>query len=96
MTNDGTAFKKCKGEIRQMSRDRFFQTLRNGEKMLRPWMMYSPSKISLYCFCCRLFAQGSKEQLLKIKSPSRRARMESSSLHGVQPMQRTGSQNSPK
>ena len=30
--NDGTVFKKCKGEIRKMYRDWFFQTLRNGEK----------------------------------------------------------------
>ena len=37
----------------------FFQTLWNGEKMLRTWIIYSP-KNSLYYFCCRLFAQGSK------------------------------------
>ena len=61
MRNDSTVFKKCNGEIRNMSHDLlFFQTLRNGEKMLRTWMIYSPFKNSLYCFCCWLFAQASK------------------------------------
>ena len=44
-----------KGETRKLDRDWFFQILPNGEKLLRSWMVYSPSKKSIYCFCCKLF-----------------------------------------
>ncbi|KAK5647820.1 hypothetical protein RI129_002712 [Pyrocoelia pectoralis] len=27
----------------------------NGEKVRRTWMCYSPTRKSLFCFCCRLF-----------------------------------------
>lgn len=40
---------------RRLTRDWFYRTLPNGEKVLRTWMAYSPSKSSLFCFCCRLF-----------------------------------------
>lgn len=46
---------KAKGETRKLSQDWFFQILPNGEKLLRSWMVYSPSKKSIYCFCCKLF-----------------------------------------
>lgn len=42
-------------ENRSLSRNWFFKKLRNDENILRSWMLYSPSKESLYCFCCRLF-----------------------------------------
>ncbi|XP_070406261.1 zinc finger MYM-type protein 5-like [Nothobranchius furzeri] len=29
----------------------------NGEKIKRTWLMYSPKRDSLYCFCCKLFSQ---------------------------------------
>lgn len=44
-----------KGSARKLTRDWFFRKLPNGEKMLRSWMVYSPSKSSLFCFCCKLF-----------------------------------------
>lgn len=47
--------KTNKGETRKLTRDWFFQIMSNGEKMLRSWMVYSPSKKSIYCFCCKLF-----------------------------------------
>lgn len=46
---------KAKGETRKLNRDWFFQILPNGEKLLRSWMVYSLSKKSIYCFCCKLF-----------------------------------------
>ena len=45
----------AKGGARKLTRDWFYRKLPNGEKMLRSWMVYSPSKAALYCFCCRLF-----------------------------------------
>ncbi|XP_067140883.1 zinc finger MYM-type protein 5-like [Centruroides vittatus] len=44
-----------KGETRRLTQEWFYHTLTNGEKVLRTWMAYSPSKASLFCFCCRLF-----------------------------------------
>ena len=29
--------------------------MRDGQKILRTWMVYSTTSHSLYCFCCRLF-----------------------------------------
>ena len=46
-----------KGQTRNLTRDWFFKSLPNGEKILRSWMIYSPSKTSIYCFCCKLFAE---------------------------------------
>jgi len=48
-----------KGQNRKLTSDWFYQTLPNGEKMLRSWMVYSPSKKSVYCFCCKLFSHES-------------------------------------
>ncbi|XP_035207409.1 uncharacterized protein LOC118182200 [Stegodyphus dumicola] len=36
-------------------REQLYRTLTNGEKVLHTWMAYSPSKASLFCFCCHLF-----------------------------------------
>jgi len=44
-----------KGVSRYLTREWFFRTLSNGEKVLRSWLIYSPSKQALYCFCCKLF-----------------------------------------
>lgn len=47
---------KSKGKSRQLTTAWFYRALPKGEKILRMWMVYSPSKESLFCFCCRLFA----------------------------------------
>ncbi|XP_044151348.1 uncharacterized protein LOC122939347 [Bufo gargarizans] len=51
---------KSKGKSRQLTTAWFYKALPNGEKVLRTWMVYSPSKQSLFCFCCRLFAVDDK------------------------------------
>ncbi|XP_069582652.1 zinc finger MYM-type protein 1-like [Ranitomeya imitator] len=51
-----------KGQNRKLTRNWFFKTLPNNEKMLRSWLLYSPSKKALYCFCCRLFADAETSQ----------------------------------
>lgn len=51
-----------KGQTRKLTREWFFQTLPNGERMLRSWMVYSPSKEALYCFCCKLFSDRSNSK----------------------------------
>ena len=35
---------KTKGDVRKLTKNWFFRDLRNGEKSLRTWMMYSPSR----------------------------------------------------
>ncbi|XP_031333509.1 zinc finger MYM-type protein 5-like [Photinus pyralis] len=47
-----------KGGIRKLTREWFYKLLSNGEKVLRTWMVYSPLKQSLYCFCCKLFGNS--------------------------------------
>ena len=47
---------KTKGDVRKLTKNWFFRDLRNGEKILRTWMVYSPSREALFCFCCRLFS----------------------------------------
>lgn len=42
---------------RSLHRHWFKKTLKNGEKVNRSWMCFSPSKKSLFCFCCTLFPQ---------------------------------------
>ncbi|XP_044147047.1 zinc finger MYM-type protein 1-like [Bufo gargarizans] len=51
---------KSKGKSRQLTTAWFYKALPNGEKILRTWMVYSLSKQSLFCFCCRLFAVDDK------------------------------------
>ena len=36
--------------------------MRNGESVLRSWLIYSKVKNSLFCFCCRLFAVHSNDR----------------------------------
>lgn len=47
-----------KGGTRKLTREWFYKPLSNGEKVLRTWMVYSPLKQSLYCFCCKLFGNS--------------------------------------
>lgn len=49
-----------KGLNRQLTTNWFYKHLPNGEKVLRKWMVYSPSKKSLFCFCCKLFNTDEK------------------------------------
>ncbi|XP_014773435.1 zinc finger MYM-type protein 5-like [Octopus bimaculoides] len=57
---------KLKGENRRLSRNRFFRTLQNGEKILRTWMIYSPPKEAVFCFCCKLFSSDSFKSWWKL------------------------------
>ena len=50
-----------RGEIRSLTKEWFYRILENGERVLRSWMLYSPTNGCLYCFCCRLFL-SQKEQ----------------------------------
>ena len=38
-----------------LSRKGFYKILKNGDEVLRSWLLYSNSHLELYCFCCKLF-----------------------------------------
>ena len=40
---------------RNFSENWFYKTLKNGDKILRRWLLYSKKESGLYCFCCKLF-----------------------------------------
>lgn len=40
----------------------FRRELRNGETVMREWLLYSPSKKCVYCFTCRLFLSNPNAQ----------------------------------
>ncbi|XP_046435967.1 uncharacterized protein LOC124187823 [Neodiprion fabricii] len=40
---------------RRFTIENCYRTLKNGEKMERSWSIYSETKDSVYCFCCKLF-----------------------------------------
>lgn len=42
---------------RSLHKNWFEKTLKNGEKVNRSWMCFSPSKKAVFCFCCVLFPQ---------------------------------------
>ncbi|XP_022168749.1 uncharacterized protein LOC111032655, partial [Myzus persicae] len=49
--------KRMFGNIsRSLTPDNFMRKLQNGEKKLREWVLYSPSKNALFCFQCLLFS----------------------------------------
>ncbi|KAL4143365.1 hypothetical protein QTP88_005703 [Uroleucon formosanum] len=49
--------KRMFGNIsRRLTPDHFMRKLQNGEKKLREWILYSPSKNALFCFQCLLFS----------------------------------------
>lgn len=53
---------KSKGTLRSLSREWFYRNLTNGEKVLREWLVYSPEKMALFCFPCKLFVVRSKSK----------------------------------
>lgn len=59
---------KTKGCQRTLASSWFYVTLPSGEKYLRKWMVYSPSKNMLYCFCCRLFCTSTNTGINKFIS----------------------------
>lgn len=59
---------KSKVVSRRLTNDWFYRTLSNGEKVLRSWMAYSPSKASLFCFCCRLLENANSSNASKFYS----------------------------
>ena len=42
-------------ERKSFSENWFYKTLKNGDKILRRWLLYSKKESGLYCFCCKLF-----------------------------------------
>ncbi|XP_031334591.1 zinc finger MYM-type protein 1-like [Photinus pyralis] len=55
------ASEKSKGLVRNLTKNWFYKVLENNQKTLRTWMLYSPAKGSLVCFCCRLFDRNSSQ-----------------------------------
>ena len=48
-----------------LSKEWFYKTLKNGDKVLRSWLLYSNSHSGLYCFCCKLFqSRNDKSQFV--------------------------------
>ena len=45
-----------KGGGRTLTKNWLYRKLQNGKKILQTWMVYSPTKNSIFCFCCKLFA----------------------------------------
>ena len=42
-------------ERRSVSKQWFYKILKNGDRFLRRWLLYSKNESGLYCFCCKLF-----------------------------------------
>ena len=38
-----------------LSKKWFYKTLKNGDEVLRSWLLYSNSHSGFYCFCCKSF-----------------------------------------
>ena len=46
----------------------FCKTLKNGDIILRSWLLYSKLQCGLYCFCCKLFRLGNDHSLFVAKA----------------------------
>ena len=46
---------KEKESLSFLSKKWFYKKLKNGDEVLRSWLLYSNSHSGLYCFCCWLF-----------------------------------------
>ena len=42
-------------ERRIVSKQWLYKILKNGDRILRRWLLYSKKESQLYCFCCKLF-----------------------------------------
>ena len=42
-------------ERRSVSKQWFYKMLKNGDRILRRWLLYSKKESGLYCFCGKLF-----------------------------------------
>ena len=42
-------------ERRSVSKEWFYKILKNGDRILRRWLLYSKKESGLHCFCCKLF-----------------------------------------
>ena len=51
-------------ERRSFSENWFYKTLKNGDKILRRWLLYSKKESGLYCFCCKLFHSAGNDLLV--------------------------------
>lgn len=56
----------CSG--RKFSNSYFFRVLPNKEKIERFWLLYSETKNSVYCFCCKVFNEDLKSVRLSDES----------------------------
>ena len=52
---------------RSFSESNFYGTKANGESFKREWLLYSPSKGSIYCFVCKLFESDAKSQFTNVE-----------------------------
>lgn len=43
---------------RKFTNNYYYRNLPNGEKINREWLVYSISKDSVYCFCCKIFGKS--------------------------------------
>jgi len=46
----------------------FYKTQKNGEEVLRTWLLYSNTDSWLHCFCCKLFRSRHDVYLYPISS----------------------------
>ncbi|KAI8523807.1 hypothetical protein RHMOL_Rhmol13G0100800 [Rhododendron molle] len=60
---DGDYFPKDM-EGRHFTPFHYIRRLSNGEKQDRRWLVYSSASDKVFCFCCKLFAQGENKTLL--------------------------------
>lgn len=49
------------GTGRSLTKTWFEKTLKNGERITRTWMCFSPIKNALFCFCCILFPGNNRQ-----------------------------------
>ncbi|XP_065654595.1 zinc finger MYM-type protein 5-like [Hydra vulgaris] len=49
-------------KVRMCSKNNFFRLKKNGEKIQREWLIYSPCSKSVFCYVCKLF--GNSDQSL--------------------------------
>lgn len=63
LRRDGDQFPKDT-EGRHFTSFHYIRRLSNGEKKDRRWLVYSSASDKVFCFCCKLFAQGENNTLL--------------------------------